>query len=352
MSDLHSEPPSPSVSAETGSSPQPFSPSPTEPFWPVLRGIFLNAEGLRAGWRLLLFTGLAGPVMRLIRPLGLRILVGVFRPLVTIESETLGFIIASETMGFVSLFAAAALMAKLERRSLAHYALPLKGAFGRRFWQGAVWGLAALSLLIIVIWLGHGYAFGPVVLVGHDLFRYAGLWALAFLAVGFFEEFLMRGYALFTLTTGIGFWPSAVVLSSLFGAGHLGNSGESWVGALSAGLIGMFFCLTVRRTGTLWFAIGFHAAWDYAQSFIYSVPDSGFMVPGHLLNSSFHGPRWLTGGNVGPEGSVFVFVLIGLLCLAFARVNPEVRFPGPLAPASNAPAEASATALDAPSASL
>ena len=101
----------------------------------------------------------------------------------------------------------------------------------------------------------------------------------------------------------------------------------------SAGMLRkLFFCLTVRRTGSLWFAIGFHAVWDYAESFIYSVPDSGIMVPGHLMDSTFGGPRWLTGGHIGPEGSVFVFPLLGLLCLAFARLNKEARFPGPAAP--------------------
>jgi len=253
-------------------------------------------------------------------------------PLDTIEGETLLF---------VSVFAAAAFMGKVERRSFADYALPLRGAFGRRFWEGVVWGLAALSALVLVMWLGHGFGVNRILLGGREIFLFGGLWALAFLAVAFFEEFLMRGYALFTLTTGIGFWLSAVALSFLFGAVHLGNSGESWVGGVSAGLIGLFFCLTVRRTGSLWFAIGFHAAWDYAESFIYSVPDSGIMVPGHLMDSSFGGPRWLTGGHIGPEGSVFVFPLIGLLSLAFARLNKEARFPGPWAPVSSAPAEAS-----------
>jgi CAAX protease family protein len=342
MSFFDSVPPRPSASGRTGSSPQLFRPSPSQPYWAVLREIFLNAEGLRAGWRLLLFMGLAHALLfllgRLSRLLGFRFALGLFEPLTTTEAETLLF---------AALFGAAVVMAKLERRSLTHYALPLKGAFGRRFWEGAVWGLAALSLLIITIWLGHGYAFGGVALGGHQLFRYAGLWAVAFLAVAFFEEFLMRGYALFTLTTGIGFWPSAVVLSCLFGAGHLENTGESWVGALSAGLVGVFFCLTVRRTGSLWFAVGFHAAWDYAESFIYSVPDSGVMVPEHLMDSTFRGPRWLTGGSVGPEGSVLALVLIGLLCLAFNGLHRAVRFPLPSAPARSAPSEPSATPLDA-----
>jgi hypothetical protein len=50
--------------------------------------------------------------------------------------------------------------------------------------------------------------------------------------------------------------------------------------------------------------------------------------PGHLLSSSFHGPAWLTGGSVGPEGSVLVFVMIAGLWIAFDRTYHEVRYPG------------------------
>ena len=113
-----------------------------------------------------------------------------------------------------------------------------------------------------------------------------------------------------------------MALSALFGGLHLGNKGESWRGALAAGLIGLFFCFTLRRTGNLWFAVGLHASWDWAESYFYGVPDSGTMVQGHLLNPSFHGPAWLTGGTVGPEGSVLVFVVIAALFAAFHFTHP------------------------------
>src|SRR5262249_24387501 len=86
------------------------------------------------------------------------------------------------------------------------------------------------------------------------------------------------------------------------------------------------FCLTLYRTGNLWFAVGFHAAFDWGESYLYSVPDSGTTVTGHLLNSSFHGSRWITGGTVGPEGSLFVFVMIALTWVAFAWAYPTVQY--------------------------
>jgi hypothetical protein len=180
-----------------------------------------------------------------------------------------------------------------------------------------------ITAVIFLIRSFGGFSFGEMVLHGASLWQYAVLWAVGFLLVGFFEEFLFRGYAQFTVASGIGFWPAATLLSAVFGAIHLQNGGESKIGAVGVFAIAMFFCLTLRRTGNLWFAVGLHGAFDWGETFLYSVPDSGLVAPGHLLNSSFHGPVWLTGGTVGPEASVMAFAVIGLAAAAFALVYPS-----------------------------
>jgi membrane protease YdiL (CAAX protease family) len=176
--------------------------------------------------------------------------------------------------------------------------------------------------MILLIRLLGGFSFGELALRGPILWGYAALWGLVFLFVGFFEEFMFRGYTQFTLASGVGFWPAATMLSASFGALHLGNGGEDKVGALSVFVIGMFFCLMLRRTGNLWFAVGLHASFDWGETFLFSAPDSGIIAPGHLLNSSFHGPVWLTGGTVGPEGSVMAFAVIALAAAIFSRILP------------------------------
>ena len=310
-------PPEPTVFKDPGAG------VPTRRSASVVRLAFVGPYGIRAGWRLLVFVAIAAAfAIILAAPLSLlgprASLGGAFGP---------AALLLEEGIPFLAVLLSAAVMARIEKRSFADYALPGQGAFGVPFWRGAAWGFLALSALLLVVGAAHGFSFGTLALGGGQLASYAVLWALTFLLVGFCEEFLFRGYALYTLSTGIGFWPAAVLLSAFFGAVHLTNAGETWIGGLSAALIGLFFCFTVRRTGSLWFAIGLHAAWDYSESFIYSVPDSGAMVPGHLLNSSFHGPRWLTGGTVGPEGSALVFVVIAGLFVVFDRLYPDVRFP-------------------------
>jgi membrane protease YdiL (CAAX protease family) len=164
------------------------------------------------------------------------------------------------------------------------------------------------------------------VLHGPRVIKFAIFYATLFLIVACFEEFWVRGYSLFTLAKGIGFWPAAVLLSMAFGAIHLGNKGEALTGAVAAAVIGFFFCLTLRRTGNLWFAVGFHAAWDWGETYLYSVPDSGLSMPGQLMKPVFQGPDWLTGGSVGPEGSGLVFVVMAILVLVFNRMYREAKY--------------------------
>jgi hypothetical protein len=64
------------------------------------------------------------------------------------------------------------------------------------------------------------------------------------------------------------------------------------------------------------------------------------MAPGHLLHSSFHGSRWITGGSVGPEGSVLVFVVIALTWVAFSRMYPEVKYTTEVVRVARAPSPA------------
>jgi CAAX protease family protein len=291
----------------------------------VLTSIFRGPDGVRSGWRLLIFITLAAIPFVTIQVL---LAAGGFRPDLAHELPPT-VILVGESLEFLCPLFAAWVMSHLEDKSFPDYGLPGRGAFGRNFWTGSGIGLIALSALLVGIRVGHGFYFGSVALHATGALYFGVFWAIAFLVVGFAEEFLFRGYALATLSGGIGFWPAAIVLSAVFGAVHLTNLRENPTGALSAGMVGLLFCFSLRRTGSLWFAIGFHAAWDYGESFIYSVPNSGVLAQGHLLNSHFNSgaPAWLTGGAVGPEGSVFVFIVLAIIFVFIDRMYPEVRFP-------------------------
>jgi len=214
-------------------------------------------------------------------------------------------------------------ISRVERRSFGEYGLPTKQAFGKLFWLGVLWGFAFLSLLLFSLHLAGVLSYGRVMLQGAHIWKLALFWAAFFLSVGLFEEFTFRGYTQFAIQQVAGFWPTALFLSAIFAFVHHSNPGETWLGSLGAGAVALFFCFTLRRTGNLWFAVGMHASWDWAQSFLYGVPDSGVVEPGHLLLAQIHGPAWLSGGSVGPEGSVLLFVVVAAMWVVFDRLFPR-----------------------------
>lgn len=291
-----------------------------EPFAPPSKGtleqIFLNNEGLRAGWRLLIYIALVVAFV-----IGSETAVRFFiRP--TPGSYPPFYLFALEAAHFVAVIGAAALMSRLERRSLDAYGLPLHSAFGKLFWKGCLLGLCEICALVGLIGAFGGYSFGSLAQHGPEILGWAFEWAIIFLFVGLFEEFTFRGYAQFTLADGIGFWPAAIVLSFLFGAVHLRNPGEGWVGALSVMVIGLVFAFALRRTGNLWFVVGMHVSFDFGETFLFSVPNSGMIFEGHLSNATLSGAKWLTGGSVGPEGSIFSFLTMSGVALAIHLFFP------------------------------
>ncbi|MGC2417704.1 MAG: type II CAAX endopeptidase family protein [Candidatus Acidiferrales bacterium] len=311
------------VTLESTASPAPAAPAAPKPS--RLRRAFIGRNGIHVGWRIALFFLLFGAFEFVIVERGLRLipaLAAIAKQTRTGGVLTPQYELIFESVMLIIAFLAGAIMSRIEKRPFGQYGIPLSGAFGKLFWQGVVWGLAFETLEMGAIALLGGFTFGTFALAGAALAKFALLWAIGFVLVGLFEEFFFRGYAQFTLASRMGFWPAALFLSGLFGATHLFNPGEGWVGALSVFLFGLFGCFTLRRTGNLWFIIGLHAATDYAETFIFSVPDSGLKATGHLLNSSLSGPRWLAGGTIGPEGSLIAFIFFAISFLAFNWAYP------------------------------
>ena len=227
-----------------------------------------------------------------------------------------------ELIGLTGVLAAAWIMSRLEKRSFGTYGLPLQGAFGKLFWVGAALGLTEISAVIGGMEVFGAYRFGSLAIHGSELVRWAIFWGLFFLVVGLYEEFQFRGYVQFTVTQALGFWPAAILLSVAFGLVHKGNPGESWAGIAGVIVTGLLWCFALRRTGNLWLTVGMHASFDFGETFLYSVPDSGLVFPGHLSNATIAGPAWLTGGSVGPEASVFDFVMLILFFFVIHRLYP------------------------------
>jgi membrane protease YdiL (CAAX protease family) len=306
--------------------------APAPPPEPERNRILYGPNGLRAGWRLLIFVLILGGIV------GALLLVTHYAAILSGappskpgQQTTLapGIVAVGDAATFGLVLLVSWIMTLIERRKVSHYGLPLRTPFPKNFWAGLLWGFLAISGVLFVMSLFHGFRITGIDTHGSALGLSALEWAIAFVMVGLSEEFMFRGYMQFTLTTGIGFWPAALLMSALFAFAHTSNSGESVFGLMQVAAFGIFACIALQRTGNLWWPIGFHAAWDWGQTFFYGVPDSGLKASHNFLHAEFNGPKWLTGGSTGPEGSVLTLVALIVASLLVMRVYREVRYPDP-----------------------
>jgi hypothetical protein len=284
-----------------------------------LRWIFAGERGIRPAWRFALFIALY---------LGCGPLFDWFLPKIHFPDFAMNWwaMLVNEALDFALISALTLILCRIERSRFSSFGLAITSKSARLFGQGIVWGIVPSIVIVIPIWLAGGCSFHGLALAPGPLLSSAALWALAFLAVGFAEEFTFRGYALQTLAKGIGFWPAAIVMSAIFGFLHFLKPDDGWIDPISVALYGVFWCFTLQRTGSLWFAIGFHAASDYTDMVVFAEPNSGNAgkaLPGHLLNVDFHGPTWLTGGPRGTEASLLVFAILAALFYLFHKAYPK-----------------------------
>jgi len=294
--------------------PDPSAPVPQgAPKLRLLHRILFGDEGLRAGWGILLFVLLCLGLNYTVSHLHLLPAQPHTTPVQSSPELPPLASIVSEGVILLLVSLATLILSRIERRPIGVYGLGGSGRL-RLFLHGLFSGLVLLSLLVLVLWQAHLLVFDRLLLAPVAIFRYAAVWAFGFLIVALFEETFLRGYLQFTLTRGLsalyrpfttpkqagtfGFWTAALVLCSVFAFGHSSNPGESPFGLFAVGLFGA------------------HTSWNWAQSFLYGVGDSGNMIRYHLLASHPIGWPLLSGGTTGPEGSIFVLPTLALLAVA------------------------------------
>jgi uncharacterized protein len=302
----------------------------------------MGKDGLRAGWSLLIFIAILAAIVFLVNVIGHRLFPPAAKSakIASDTSTTPRSLFVPEFVGFVATVLATWIMSKIERRPNSVYGFGGDRKLGN-FFAGLAWGVMCISLLVLTLCKTGLLVIESRLLFGGEVFRYGAIWLVGFLLVALFEEYSTRGYLQYTLTRGLsgvyqwlfktshsdalGFWTAAAIFSILFGLGHSKNPGESPLGLLSAGLASMVFCLSLWRTGSLWWAIGFHTTWDWGQSFLYGVADSGTMVEHHLLATHPVGQPILSGGTTGPEGSILVVAVLFLVCIIITLTLPLRR---------------------------
>jgi hypothetical protein len=278
-----------------------------------------NAFSLKIFWEILLFflifvgvTILEGVVLGALCPQVL----GRF-------PATPGRFILYETLGAVAVLVATLIMSKWRNSSWLDYGWRGNGRI-RLLLCGMLCGIAMVSILIALLKLS-GVAIVDFGGLNVDVLWAALAWGVGFCLLALCEEAMFRGFIFYRMRSRIGGLAAGAISSVLFGLAHVANPGETSIGIFQVVVFGLVSSFAVIRTGSLAWSIGFHATWDWSQSFLFGTRDSGLVTKGSLLLTRPVGPAWLSGGSAGPEGSVLVLLILAMIAVLIEFGLPRIQ---------------------------
>jgi membrane protease YdiL (CAAX protease family) len=270
----------------------------------TLKWLFVGPDGLRHGWRFLIFAAAIILTFQFVEQPAITFFAAKLR--LDENALTAPAIILRDVFDLMLVLIVTGVAASMERRRIDSYGLPVGEAFGSFFWNGALLGFLTITFVGLGMLLTWGMRVHGVALHGAEMMTSAVLWLIAMLLVGVSEEYLFRGYALQSLWRGAGFWPATLITTALFAGAHLSKPHENTIDIGMIFVLGVLLCVTVKITGSLWWAVGWHAAFDFGQFFIIGTRNGGQVPAGRLFDVTFPGPAWVTGGELGTEASYFM----------------------------------------------
>lgn len=275
-----------------------------------LEKIIFNPVGrLRSGWRVIVFVLvfialmiLVGTFLRVVYAIYLMVLPGLLPGRYSQEIILrFSFLFSAVAAGILCTRWLEGLPAKALGLSLHH-------RWMRDLSIGSALGVASFALAALIAAIGGGLGF---TFSGRELLIQAGqtllFSAILFLVAGLAEEALFRGYPLQTFTRAQLAWVGVLITSLSFAAVHLRNpnvvEGFTFINTV---LAGVWLAVAYLRTRSLWFPLGVHWAWNWAQGSLFGIPVSGLthIAPQPLFRGTDYGPAWLTGGDYGIEGGI------------------------------------------------
>ena len=289
-------------------------------------GLFVGPDGmLRPIWRAVLWVVLTVFVVMPILNKLLDLVIGPAPP--GPFAFTPSNLALAEGFNFTSAFIVTGLFAWYEHRRIDSYGMPIAEALKSPTFEGFLVGVVQPAAITLAMLALGAMQIRGLALGGSELVTGALAWLGACLLIGIAEEYLFRGYFLQTLWKAIGFWPASIVVAIIFALVHyLLKPGENLWDIIALVSFSLLCCYSVLRTDNLWFAVGLHVAYDFMQFFIIGTPNGGHFPVGRMLDASFNGPAWLTGGPLGTEASWLAYPMDALgfayLWWRFAR-NPN-----------------------------
>lgn len=150
-----------------------------------------------------------------------------------------------------------------------------------------------------------------------EIFRAFGLFFAVFVQSSA-EELLCRGFMYQRLLKSTNSPAFAIIFNSLFFAAlHLFNNGMSILPFYCILIFGVLASMLVYYFDSLWMVMGLHAMWNFTQSILLGLPNSGNNVPYSIfkIGSSVKG-SFAYNPIFGLEGTILSCVLMTACCVA------------------------------------
>lgn len=128
------------------------------------------------------------------------------------------------------------------------------------------------------------------------------------------EELIYRGYMYHKLMGKYGKVSIAIILNAfMFSSGHIFNPSVTMLSLSNIILFGVLFTLPMcyMKNG-LWWAFGFHTAWNFSQSILFGLPNSGKVFPYYVFTIDAGAAKNSFAYNVGfgVEGTLLATFLL------------------------------------------
>lgn len=152
---------------------------------------------------------------------------------------------------------------------------------------------------------------------------YGAAWVVGEIVGAAGEEVLFRALILILMARLFGMRVAMVVSALAFSLVHGANPGASAIWMVRLFAAGLLLAYAVFRSGAIWWGIGYHAGWNLASAPLFGAAGSGYMDQGHIFTFVPAGSALITGGAVGPEGSVLAFVAVVVATVLLVLTVPS-----------------------------
>lgn len=137
------------------------------------------------------------------------------------------------------------------------------------------------------------------------------------------EEMWCRGFMYERINVKYPLWVAILVNGVFFAALHLMNPGVTVLPIVDIALCGLSFSIAKWYTGSIWFPMGIHTAWNFTQNLIFGLPNSGLVSEASVFGLDAASARDSAVYNVafGVEGAIPAVIadcLLGVICLILA----------------------------------